>query len=261
MKKYLLLILMVFILVAGYFYYSNFQKESAFYKDLLQQADIFCENIKISSHGIDKASCKSIDFVRTNPNLTEQGYCERVDLAPESGSVKSEKDNIILCKNEIAASIGNISMCVSGDSPFHVASYESCVDRIIMNSKDPNACKIYLPDVQKENECYSIVARELSDIKVCDKSVDPIYNSQCRFDYYQDKGFDNVDSSVCSIMKNDYLRSRCYVEVAAKKRNQDLCKEVGPSYAREYGSWEDDGLPLNLAEYCLIVSDPKFGVQ
>lgn len=266
MKKFLLFILVIILItiIAVWFWYSlENKKESEFYSKLSQQADEFCKHVKISTHGIDKATCKAIDFVRTNPDLIDQKYCEKTDLTPEHGSKGTKKGNIVICKNEIAANAKDISMCTIGDLPSEISNYESCLFRITIQNKNPDSCRIYSSNIEKENECYESMASKLSDIKICEKIEDSIYKSRCYYGYYFmiEGNLQNLDMSICSNISNDYYRSLCYIQFAIRYRNQALCEKTGPGYAREYSSWYDDGLPLNLRQYCLEVSNPYFGIQ
>lgn len=239
-------------------------EEDVLKKDLVNEwaklSNEWCEDVNFETHGTDKADCRSVSFIRENPDLIDPEYCEVVDLTPHEKSNSTKDFNHTKCVNEIAVNARDTSICTF-NSVADLGLYETCVYRITIYDEDPSSCNIYYPNLFLENDCYRVMAYEKGDIDICKLSTDSYYKDKCYSNYFfgaERLHLNEANESICNMFDGDYDKSFCYMEIAKRDRNSDLCQNVKSEYSRESGS---DGLPINLKEYCNLVSDSNFGVQ
>lgn len=252
MKK--IYIVLVILIVSGILYVA-LKGGSKSVAEWVKEADVMCRNSQFS-----RDTCYGVDFVRANKSLTDQEYCDAVDLTPQDKRSLTKEGNILICKNEIARNKESVSSCLGKDSSvaWQRNNYQSCVYSIVVNSGNAGSCGPELfPSIELQDECYAGIAQFSKDQTVCEKSSSKLSESKCYYNYFAETG--PSEATDCEKMI-DPIRSDCYAQVARKKKDNSLCQKIDAGYIVSGSSYGFDGM-RKLRDICIDISDPKFGVQ
>lgn len=103
------------------------------------------------------------------------------------------------------------------------SNVKECMSDIIGGSKDTKQCDA-MEKGSLRNNCYSIIARNLGDVSICDKKF-PEENIP-KVGCYTAVAIKVKDARICAGIRDYILGVRCYSSLAASQKNIGICNNL-----------------------------------
>jgi len=176
----------------------KFRKEECYAEIAKQDSNILvCDEIEL-----DEIKNKCINEVmKTNPDKEK---CLKL---------KDQKD-IELCISIVAGYNNNPSLCNN------LEMKDFCYVIVAVGNGNELLCEKVEKATGSRDLCFSGVAQEKKDHKICEKISNEMFKDSCYRSVAEEKG----DIEICNKMQNSEERVRCYLHIASKLKDSSYCE-------------------------------------